>query len=110
MKTETLKDLLTPPSTGALRWTPGPMSAHPQYELQEVLCVNSDVNQCAALLECFASNPDIFYANAVTIAGDDVRRGPGYDYVQARDWCERMSGAKPNRPIMPSRLDVGRRP
>lgn len=82
-----------------MAWQAGALSAHPDYEIHDELVDTS--GQVVAVLECFATNPTIYYCNAITPSGEHKRLGTGRSLDMARDWAERVSGLKPNRPLVP---------
>jgi hypothetical protein len=56
-------------------WKPGALSGDPDYEIHDLLYTPD--GRCVAVLECFATNPDVYYCNALTPAGEHVRLGAG---------------------------------
>jgi hypothetical protein len=80
-------------------WRPGALSGDPYYEIHDELFTPD--GRCVAVLECFATNPDVYYCNAITPAGEHVRFGAGDSLETAKDWAERTTGLKPNRPLVP---------
>lgn len=82
-------------------WRPGALSGHRHYEVHDELYTPD--GQCVAVLECFTSSHGVF-CNAVTPSGEHLRFGFGTDYAVTKDWAERVTGLKPDRPL------VGRHP
>jgi hypothetical protein len=79
-------------------WRPGALSGDPYYEIHDELYTPD--GHCVAVLECFASNPTVYYCSALTPAGDRVRLGAGNGLDTAKDWAERIAGLKPDRPLV----------
>jgi hypothetical protein len=80
-------------------WHPGALSGDPDYEIHDELYTPD--GRCVAVLECFTTNPAIYYCNALTPTGEHVRIGAGRNLDTTKDWAERMTGLKPDRPLMP---------
>jgi len=79
-------------------WRPGRLSGDPDYDLHDELWTAD--GRCVAVVESFVTNPVAIYANALTPAGEHLRYGCGLDLAVVRDWCERVTGLKPDRPIV----------
>jgi hypothetical protein len=80
-------------------WRPGALSGHKDYEIHDELFAPD--GRCVAVLECFTTNPTVYYCNALTPAGEHRRLGAGMNLDTAKDWAERVTGMKPDRPIVP---------
>lgn len=79
-------------------WRAGSLSGDNDYEIHEELYAPG--GQCVAVIECFTTNPTIYYCNAITPAGEHRRLGAGCNLDTTKDWAERIAGLKPDRPIV----------
>jgi len=73
-------------------WIPGPCSGDLDYEIDDLLVSND--GQYVACLECFTTNPGVFYANAIAPDGTEHRIGACSDMFVARNWAEVIAGIK----------------
>jgi len=80
-------------------WIPGKLSGDPFYEIHDLL-LDYD-GEVVAVLECFVTSPDTYYCNAWDPQGNHYRIGAGSNLDTTRDWAERVTGLKPDRPIVP---------
>ena len=79
-------------------WRPGALSAHRDYEIHDELYTPD--GRCVAVLECFSAHPTVFYCNAITPSGEHQRIGAGCNLDTTRDWAERVTGIKVDRPLV----------
>lgn len=80
-------------------WRPGALSGHKDYEIHDELY--SPEGHCVAVLECFTTNPTTYYCNAISPDGTRLRLGAGVNLDTTKDWAERVTGLKIDRPIKP---------
>jgi len=79
---------------------PGALSGHLDYEIHDELYTPD--GRYVAVLECSTSSPAIYYCKALTPAGEHRRLGTCRNLDTAKDWAERITGLKPDRPLVPS--------
>jgi hypothetical protein len=93
-----------------MNWRPGkpPGDTADSYEIYDELYTPD--GRRVAILECFTSNPDVYYCNALTPAGKQVRLGAGSNYDTTRDWAERVTGLKVDRDLNGRRKKIKCRP
>jgi hypothetical protein len=84
---------------GLKMWRAGALSGHKDYEIHDELLIAD--GRCVAVIECFVTNPMVYYCNAITPAAQRWLR-VDLNFDTTRDWAERVAGLKPDRPITPS--------
>lgn len=72
-------------------WHPWPLEDN--HVLRDALYVGGDA---VAIVEAF-SDTGPWYANAITPAGERIRRGPGSTLEGAIEWCEQITGHRVKR-------------
>lgn len=77
-------------------WRAGALSGHADYEIHDELYTAD--GRCVAVLECFTTNPTIYYCNALTPEGEAKRIGACRDFQRAKDWAEGVAGLRAARP------------
>lgn len=76
-------------------WQAGALSGDRNHDIHDELIAPD--GRCVAFVQCFSSNPDVYYCNAMTPDGEWRRLGAGFDYQGTRDWAERQTGLKPKK-------------